>query len=288
MPGPSQQEPQPIKPFEVLLAIFAAWFGALLMVSLLMLISGQPPDQAPEGMAAQLYVLGSSLCFAGLVVLYIRMRGFPLVAAFRPAPVPPHILLVCIAIIVGVVFVTDEIDRLMAMLIPVPAELEASSRAFYQVDSYGELFLLILNAMVLAAVIEECVFRGFLQQVMELELPVYHAVIYTSLAWTATHFGVYLVYHGLQIFIFGFILGYLTWRTRSVITAILCHFVANGIAVLYYNFDTEAPIPVYEWGAHVSPILLVIGLAMAVEGIRYLERYYPTSSLASSSHSSSD
>ena len=69
-------------------------------------------------------------------------------------------------------------------------------------------------------------------------------------------------------------LGYLSWRTGSILPAILCHAISNAIALIYYNSDFNELLPFYEWNGHVSPFLLILAGLVVYGGMRYISEYY--------------
>jgi len=107
----------------------------------------------------------------------------------------------------------------------------------FQIDSYraaraaGDLLMLWLAVSVIAPVIEEVTFRGFLYRGWAGPLGPGGAVVATALLWALLH----VQYDALdiaQIFVLGLALGYIRWRSGSTLLTILLHMLNNIIATI--------------------------------------------------------
>ncbi len=282
-PHPENEQPS-INPAEAGIVILCSYFFSV--IPELLVISMFPGDPS----SGQFDPLGIKFAFvigeASLIIfpiIYLRMRELSLPTMFRWQPVPRNILGMSAAIGLGLTVLIDELDRLIRLFAPMPEEWVSSMETAFRATDMLEMFLLILGVIILAALVEESIFRGFLQGILEEGIDVTKAVIYTSLIWAFIHLN---PYQSVQTFLFGFMLGYLTWRTGSILPAILCHAISNSIALIYYNSDFNELLPFYEWNGHVSPFLLVLAGLVVYSGVRYITEYYIQLNSFSSSASS--
>jgi membrane protease YdiL (CAAX protease family) len=63
-------------------------------------------------------------------------------------------------------------------------------------------------------------------------------------------------------------MGFLSWRTRSVIPSIILHGINNLVSLLVLNFELDKKMDWYLMGEHVSPVILVPALYLLVWSIR--------------------
>ena len=70
----------------------------------------------------------------------------------------------------------------------------------------------------------------------------------------------------IQIYLLGVILGFLAWKTKSVIPSILLHIINNGSAFILTNID-EGTIDFYLWNDQVSPIFILLAVFLIYKGL---------------------
>ncbi len=99
--------------------------------------------------------------------------------------------------------------------------------------SFQVLILMVVFGALIAPVIEELLFRGFLQTTLYKYLGRWKSIVISSFLFSAVHLNVYVI---LQIFILGLFLGYAFDKTRSLITTITIHAIHNSatFALLLY------------------------------------------------------
>jgi membrane protease YdiL (CAAX protease family) len=162
----------------------------------------------------------------------------------------------------------DELDRLIQIFVPVP-QWFIDELQFMKAESGTEWLMLILGVVLLAAFAEELLFRGFLQVSLERKGDPTRAVLLTSLTWTMVHMN---PFWAIQIFIIGVVIGFLAWRTNSVIPSIIVHGMNNLLSLIFYNIGDQ--IPWYLMGNHVSIYLLLPAAFVLVWCIRHLTALY--------------
>jgi len=95
----------------------------------------------------------------------------------------------------------------------------------------GFFVLLALTLIVLAPLGEEIVFRGFFYRGLSSGLGPFAAILITAATWSALH-AQYELFFMAQIFAFGIFLGWIRWRSDSLILAMILHAAINGLALL--------------------------------------------------------
>ena len=119
--------------------------------------------------------------------------------------------------------------------------------------------------MIIAPIGEEVLFRGFFQQFLEKYWKdITKAILVTSLFFAIIHMNTYWL---IQIYILGIFLGYLAWKTNSIIPSIILHSINNGTAMIlsFTNIDLES---IYLWNGHVTPWLIVMAIFFLFKGFK--------------------
>jgi membrane protease YdiL (CAAX protease family) len=138
-------------------------------------------------------------------------------------------------------------------------ENEHARREVERLIAQTPLVPTVLAIGVMPAIAEELVFRGVLARSLAGRLPALAAIAISS--------AVFAVYH-LQLaqmvttFMLGLALGYLTLRARSIVPAMICHFLNNTIAVVVARDEVPAA---NAWIAD-HPVAMLAGSAVLVGG----------------------
>ncbi|RMF61507.1 MAG: CPBP family intramembrane metalloprotease [Calditrichaeota bacterium] len=287
---PPSEEPTSPTPREAVWVILLSFFFFVFVTILLTAVLGIEMDEAAvqNSWKVKWMLFFGEISLALIPYLYLRRKNLPVASTIRWQHVPASVFWLSFPMGLSLALLSDEIDRLIQLVIPRSEEATQALIAFMKVNSFIEFLPLFLSAVIAAALIEEAIFRGFLQGVLEKYTHLNRAIIYASLAWTFLHLTPFSLSIAIPIFLFGYMLGYFTWRTRSIIPAIICHGMNNGLALLYYNIDFSEHVPFYEWKGQVSPFLIIPAVFVVYKGVQYLETLYRSESLSSSDASSSD
>ncbi len=264
-------EPKRIpEPIEALVVILAT-FGILILLVALLSVSSEFPDGA-DGLqkSARYFFIFGGLLFGLAPLIYARMRHYDLKVLFRFNPVPATVILYSILCALALSVIGDELDRLLGMLITIPDWLYETMRPL-KAESLSDWILILSGAVLVAALAEEVMFRGFLQVALEKKGDVTRAVILSSLTWTLVHQN---PYWAVEIFIIGIFIGFLAWRTNSLWPAIIVHLVNNLIAVIFLNLGDSASFGWYEWKGHVSPLVLIPAVGLLIWTLRSISDFY--------------
>ena len=93
------------------------------------------------------------------------------------------------------------------------------------------LILGVITTILIAPILEEFIFRGFLFSQLRITLGNWGAIILSSLAWTSLHFQ-YELKILFVLFVFGLFLGFLRWKYNSLFLVMALHAVNNLVALI--------------------------------------------------------
>lgn len=104
---------------------------------------------------------------------------------------------------------------------------------------------LIFFGIVVAPIIEEIVFRGFLQPPLKNLLGGRYAILVSASLFAAVHMDIFAFF---QIFILGMLLGYLFEKTQTLAASVFVHILHNSLTLvflLYFKFFLKGNVPVF-------------------------------------------
>lgn len=210
-------------------ALFAGWcFAILTEWSLIRHFGGLTPAATLFGISAQQaaqFVIGA--------IVYLRMgHRLQMPGDGRPrAEVAPviflgvfYLSLFFVRVGVVVVYLQDALRRFL------PTQIDPIENIFaLGLDSAG-LNLLFLNAVILAPITEEILFRGLLFPALCLWIPPGWALFGSSALFALMH-----SYYGigiLMVFMYGMVLGWARWVSGGMRAPILLHSGINGVTMI--------------------------------------------------------
>jgi len=190
-------------------------------------------------------------------IIYLNRKNYNLSEVFRFKLIDPKIIYLSFPLGISITILSDEIDRIVATFIEVPAEWQELLAKSLIADSPLEWLNLFLGAVVLAGIFEEMLFRGMLQKAFERKFELHQAIFLTAFVFAIVH----LPFQLIQIMILGTVLGFIAWRSNSIIPTIILHFLNNGFALMFANSNPES-WNWYIWNGHVNPTVLVIAAGL--------------------------
>ncbi|MDZ7345112.1 MAG: CPBP family intramembrane metalloprotease [candidate division KSB1 bacterium] len=211
--------------------------------------------------------------------LYLRFSGYDIRLIFRLNPVSWRLILLGVVLGLALHLVVYELDRLLNMLWeavwPFPEHLQSELETMLRPHSWDEWIVVILASVIVAGIFEEMLFRGFVQSTFEQYHTIAIAIVITASIFAATHG---LLWWFVQIFVLGTFLGWMAWKSESIIPGAIVHAMNNLFAVLFINFKTEpewlfwhSAAPVLGEG-HVHPLYLLVAIAVIYYGFRLFNR----------------
>lgn len=115
----------------------------------------------------------------------------------------------------------------LAALVPGFNANQPQNTGFSMTLAPGDALVVFVSLVVIAPVLEEIIFRGYLFGTLRRSVPVWAAAIITSLLFGLAH-GQWNV--GIDVFLLSLVSCYLRYRTGSLWASILLHVLKNGVA----------------------------------------------------------
>ena len=213
------------------------------------------------------FIIGQSFMLVPLILFLITKKE-PILKSLRLNLVSFNIIILSIIFSIGLIILTDAIDRLIQVFIPAP-EYIINLNSLLQPETYLGYLLLFIAVAIIAPFGEEILFRGFLQQYLE-----YHwkditkAILITALFFAIIHMNPFWF---IQIYILGIMLGFLSWKTKSIIPSLILHALNNTLALIFSFVDLENE-NFYLWNNMVSPWIVIIALYFIYKGFTELNK----------------
>lgn len=115
-------------------------------------------------------------------------------------------------------------------VLPVPPEYKTAIAKMFAIDGSVAGFATLLAAVALTpAVCEECLFRGLLLTGLRPRLGMAGTILLTGFLFGIFHLSIYRM---LPAMLMGTFLGYIAWRSGSILPGMLVHALSNGLAIL--------------------------------------------------------
>ena len=247
----------------VLISIFAAFFSGGLIMAF-----GLSKSNTPE----KIYTFISFIVGQGFMIIpliwYIIWKKAPLLKTIRLNPVSLPILTYTVLFSLGLIILSDELDRVMQIFIPAP-EYIMDLNKLLKPDTILGFVLLFIAVGVLAPIGEELLFRGFLQQYLEKYwADTTRAILVTALVFSAIHMNPYWF---IQIYFLGIMLGFLAWKTNSIIPPLILHGLNNTMAMLL-SFSESSENSFYTFHGHVAPWIFIFAIGITIYGFKNINK----------------
>ena len=245
--------------FVVILSIISAMVVGWIVIGL-SLISSETPSKLYTFLSV---IIGQTFMMIPLLV-FLKTRNEPMIERLRLNSVSKYHITNALFFSIGLTILSDELDRIIQIFVPQPDYLIDLNQTL-QPDSTLGFILLFLAIVIIAPIGEEVLFRGFFQQFLEKHWKdITKAVLITSLFFAVIHMNTYWL---IQIYILGVFLGYLSWKTNSIIPSIILHSINNGTAMIlsFTNINLES---LYLWNGHVTPWVLFMAVFFLYRGFK--------------------
>jgi membrane protease YdiL (CAAX protease family) len=157
-----------------------------------------------------------------------------------------------------------------------PEHLQSQLEMLLIARSWYDWIIIIIAAVAIAGVFEEILFRGFVQIAFEQHHKRWSAILITAVIFAANHA---VPWWFVQIFLLGAFLGWMAWRSGSIIPGAIVHGINNFFAVIFVNFKIEPPGLFWQSAAsgfetrHVHPLCLLIAAGVLYWGFQWFERW---------------
>jgi len=238
------------------------FFAALMVVQFYASILLQDLDMLPMILGTQYGMILAP------VLLAVAAFGFTPRTTFALQRPPVKGLVA--ALLIGISAWTFAAGVLLRLLPPPDSLSEALKKAVLLGDKPGSLALALLVIAITPAVCEELYFRGLILSGLR-RLGMWPALIISALMFGILHASLYRL---LPTAFLGLLLGYVVWKTGSILASILVHALNNGIAVVLIHNEARF----VEDNAVLPLWLTVVGTGVMLVGI-WMLRSMPAATL---------
>lgn len=107
------------------------------------------------------------------------------------------------------------------------------------------LISLLFFGIIIAPLIEEIIFRGFLQSALKNYFGGRYAILISASLFAAVHMDIFAFF---QILILGILLGYLYEKTQTLAASVAIHILHNSLTLvflLYFKYFLKGKVPVF-------------------------------------------
>lgn len=203
----------------------------LVLVGLQLAVHIVPTESLAAGVRRWI-VLAETLAFYGLIVAFLwaeaTRRGGSAkdlgLARFKVV----RSLVAILGLMVVLLVTRQEYVTIAKMLGFSPPNVEQQLVGLFGKGVWGFILALVVT-VVIAPIVEELFFRGFIYGVLRERMSAGWAILLSSAIFAAYHFNLWLV---VPIVMLGIALAWLTEWQRSIWPAIICHALNNVLAVL--------------------------------------------------------
>jgi len=214
-------------------------------------------------------LLGELMMVIPAVVFTVYKR-MPFAATFRFNRVNLQQTAATFLFFIPLFILADELDRLIQMLFPMPTELLDALYNVMTFNSIGHAVALIVAGVFVAALSEEMLFRGVLQHTLEKFRDPAMAIVSSAVFFTLAHFNPWA---SIQILLLGLVFGYVTWKSQSILPAILLHGLNNLLSLIMINLPEES-LNWYARGDHVNWIWVLLSLLCIAPIFRLIAKVF--------------
>lgn len=237
--------------------------GIGFLVSIILMIILAAPTDVRK---IQLILLVGELFMIIPILLWGSRQRLSIVELLRFHLLPAPATVATVPIALGLTIIVDALDHLAQKIFPPPEQL-ARIGELLKITDWRSALLVIGIVVIIAPLVEELLFRGFLQRVLEYRLgDITRAVLISALVFALMHFNIWWV---VQIYVLGVFMGYLAWRTNSVWPSFIIHACNNGWSIVLTHFDSS--LPWYTWHDQVHPVVIILGLLLLLGGLQLIK-----------------
>lgn len=182
--------------------------------------------------ARAVVVVAQLVALLGLSLWMARLLRIPLREAFalRPPAAAHWLMVLATAVPLQALGggIQHSVLRTLPPDSPIRTMMERSLGDFVAVDGAGDLLMLFLAAVIVAAVCEELLFRGLLLQLLRRRSGWPSAIVWSAVLFALYHLNPVVL---LPVGLVGIYLAVLVWRSGSLYPAIVAHALNNGLAL---------------------------------------------------------
>ena len=247
----------------VIASLFSAFFAGAVVLG----IGLSNPEEPQKTYTFISFIIGQGFMLVPLF-WFLRSRKEPIAERLRIRFVSSDVIISSIYLSFGIIILSDELDRVIQIFLPAP-EYILDLNGLLQPESIMGFFLLFIAVVIIAPLGEELLFRGFLQQILEKHWKdVTKAVLVTALFFAMIHMNPYWF---VQIYILGILLGFLAWKTKSVLPPLILHGINNAMA-MFFSFAEIENNSIYIFNGHVAPWFIFFATYAILRGFKSINQ----------------
>ena len=252
IPAPASEN-RPVWP-AIVVSVVAIFLSAVISGVVLVLLAflDRGPEVLRDGAGLMSWLEDYSQTRHGLVLLVLPSQMVFLLAACAAAVISPRPFgqrlnlsagvlpfWTWVVFVVGTPIVGLGSSQILSLLVDELSENLEFLESMMRWHIVQSLPLLIILVAVVPGVVEELLFRGYLQtRLAERWRPAW-AIMVSAVIFSAAHLD---PLHGIGVLPLGLWLGAVAWRTGSVWPAVLCHAANNAMAIVAVKFQPEDAI----------------------------------------------
>ena len=243
----------------VFISLITAFFTGALVIG----AGLSQPDSQQKIYNLFSFVIGQSFMLLPLLYFLI-IKKEPILDRLRIRAVKKDVIFYTFLLSIGVVVLSDELDRIVNIIWPAPDYI-LDLNSLLQPESTLGFILLSTGNCCNCTNWRGATFQGFLQQILEQNWnDITRSILVTALVFAVIHMNVYWF---IQIYFLGILLGFLAWKTKSVIPSLILHSVNNGLALTFAMTDIDQ-YSLYIWNGHVAPWYIALCICFATIGFK--------------------
>jgi membrane protease YdiL (CAAX protease family) len=197
-------------------------------------------------------------------LIYLILKNYSLKQCMRWNKVPRTWILSSLLIGFSMMILLDEINRIIAVFAPLPLEIHQANLDILLFNNWTDFCLLFAGVVVVAAICEESLFRGFFQTSLEAYSSVTRGVFLSAMIFTLAHFNPWWM---VQTFLLGIVLGIISWRTNSTFPAMIVQGLYSLFLIWHYNID-ETKWGWLFWNGHLNPVVLLFAVYLLISSFK--------------------
>ena len=246
----------------------------------LLLSSGVRPDELLEAFGTLVNEKTSLLLIANTVgqvfalaipTLFVaRLHSTRFASLIRLTGADWRLLALSVLGLVGLFPLVQWLGELNASL-PIPDIVREFERLMIEpiermLEKPGTLGFNIAMIALTPAICEEILFRGYVQRQLERSAGILWGIALTGVIFGAYHLQLTKI---IPLSVLGIYLGYITWRSGSILPAVFVHFANNAVAVLIGTYAARSPEMNLQDldSVHIPWYFLVAGLLFVVASV---------------------
>lgn len=249
-----------VKLFLILL-LFMIGIGVITgLYQLIPNVKVSPLIQSFQNLVAYILSLSATIWYASRKSKKQQPDSFSLGFRQFPAWLIPVLIISTLALTVGM-------DRLSS-LIPMPDSVARFFDSLFTNDIFS-----IIMITVAAPILEETLCRGIVLKGLLQHYPSRSAIIYSALFFALIHLN---PWQSIPAFFAGLFLGWIYYKTKSVIPGMIVHAVSNTTAVLFLFLPKEQQDYLSWLGMPVYILVFILATAVFVAGCMLIQKKLPT------------